>query len=185
MNSSTKKPGGSQVYLLLISACLAALVVSTVGSWFFYSRWDELSDQYSAIVSQNNATSIQLDQIETEFQRIYPDLLVLRDPDYRSITMDPVDNSRRDHCRIFWNSYTRKVFFDPLSLSSPDSGKEYRIWCKVDKNFQLVAVLPDSMNDDKLLALGNVASSQQWLISEEQRGDTAATAPGKVIFTGH
>jgi hypothetical protein len=41
------------------------------------------------------------------------------------------------------------------------------------------------MNDDKLLALGNVASSQQWLISEEQRGDTAATAPGKVIFTGH
>ena len=184
MNSNTQKSGASHVYVLLISACLAALVVSTIGSWFFYSRWDELSDQYSAIVSQNNTTSQQLDQIETEFQRIYPDLLLLRDPDYRSIMMDPTDDTRHDHCRIYWNTYTRKVYLDLLSLSPPDSGKEYRVWCKADRSYQLVAVLQDAADGDALLSLGNVASAQEWAISEEVAGDTTSKAPGKVLFTG-
>lgn len=185
MNSNNKSSRASQAYLLLISACLMALVVSTIGSWFFYSRWDELSDQYSAIVAQNNATSQQLDQIETEFQRIYPDLLLLRDPDYRSIMMDPTDPGRRDHCRIYWNAYTRKAYLDLLSLSQPDSGKEYRVWCKVDRSFQLVAILPESADGDDLLPLGNVAAAQQWVISEELLGDTAVSTPGKIVLTGN
>lgn len=173
-----------QTYTLLLSACLAALLINTAASWFFYSRWDEVEEQFSQLVSQQSATSSQLEQTETALRTIYPELLILRDPDYRIITLTSAEEGVRAQCRIYWNSYTRKTYLDPLSLTDPDSGKWFRIWCQVQQEFIPVADITDSINDDQLMLLGQVAAAESWLISEENVGDSLVKKPGRIIQRG-
>ncbi len=187
MSAAEQSPGknrNTQTYLFLLTACLTALLINTVASWFFYSRWEEVEEQFSKLVKQQTETSLQLDQTESELRMVYPELLILRDPDYSIITLKSAENSPKASSRIYWNSYTRKTYLDPLSMGEPDSGKYYRVWGKVNQQWMAVGDIQSELDDDQLIYLGNVASASQWLISEESVGDSTITTPRKILQSG-
>lgn len=149
----------------ILLACLLALVFSTGASWFFFSRWEETSDKYSALLAQQYGTSQQLLQIQDELNRIHPDLEVMRDTEYDVYTLEPVNGQPEDRCRIYWNSFTGEALLDPLNLAETEKGMIYRIEYRQGGDaFNLLLQPEGSLNRDQLLPLGNISDVTGWRI---------------------
>lgn len=151
--------------------CLAALAVSTLASWFFFSRWEEMSEKYTTLLSQQFETAHQLQQLQDELNRISPDLEVMRDPEYLMFDLIAVEDGKDYRCRVYWNSMTKETLLDPLTLPEPDSGKQYRLFCQGLNGPSLVKLLPNHLNRDQLLPLGNVEQSSRWWITYGTYGE--------------
>lgn len=149
----------------ILFACLLALVFSTGASWFFFSRWEETSDKYSALLAQQYGTSQQLLQIQDELNRIHPDLDVMRDTEYDVYTLEPVSGKSEDRCRIYWNPFTGEALLDPINLAEAEKGMAYRIeYCQGVEDFTLLLQPEGALNPDQLLPLGNIADVTGWRI---------------------
>ncbi|MFM2135277.1 MAG: hypothetical protein RL021_677 [Bacteroidota bacterium] len=149
----------------ILMACLLALVFSTGASWFFFSRWEETSDKYSALLAQQYGTSQQLLQIQDELNRIHPDLDVMRDTEYDVYTLEPANGQPEDRCRIYWNSFTGEALLDPVNLAETEKGMVYRIeYRQADDRFNLLLQKEGTLNRDQLLPLGNISDVTGWRI---------------------
>jgi hypothetical protein len=155
--------------------CLFALLISTGLSWFFYNRWDEVTDQYREVLGQQYESSRQLLQIQDELNRIHPDLEVMRDPEYRVYTLEPYDNGREVRCRIYWNPETGEAMLDPIDLPEPEKGMAYRIDCiRSGEPAQTLKLVKPPVNRDQLMPLGNVLDVTRWTIAYGQSDSTTS-----------
>ena len=138
--TSSKKPiakiisireNNSPTYKYMIAACLAALVVSTFASWFFYSRWNEAEDRYSSLLNDKNQLAQNYNLVKNEYDRNVSDLIVMRDQQSKVIQLFATDTTKNYEARVYWNKNTRESYIDILALPTPDEGKQYQLWALV------------------------------------------------------
>lgn len=139
-NTSSKKTkskvvpireNNSLTYKYMIAACLAALVVSTFASWFFYSRWNEAEDRYSSLLNDKNQLAQNYNLVKNEYDRNVNDLIVMRDQQAKVIQLFSTDTTKNYEARIYWNKNTSESYIDILALPVPDEGKQYQLWALV------------------------------------------------------
>ena len=125
------KENNSITYKYMIAACLAALVVSTIASWFFYSRWNEAEDRYSSLLNDKNQLAQNYNLVKNEYDRNVNDLIVMRDQKSKVIQLFSTDTTKNFEARVYWNKNTRESYIDVLSLPIPEEGKQYQLWALV------------------------------------------------------
>ena len=125
------KENNSITYKYMIAACLAALVVSTFASWFFYSRWNEAEDRYSSLLNDKNQLAQNYNLVKNEYDRNVNDLIVMRDQKSKVIQLFSTDTTKNFEARVYWNKNTRESYIDVLALPIPEEGKQYQLWALV------------------------------------------------------
>lgn len=176
-NVKPAKVRNSDQHKSILFACMLALVFSTGASWFFFSRWSETSDKYSALLAQQYGTSQQLSQIQDELNRIHPDLEVMRDTEYDVYTLEPVNTESQDRCRIYWNPFTGEAVLDPINLSSAEEGMAYRVeYRRIGEEFRPLLQPEGAWDRDQLLPLGVVSDVIAWRIRYGPVGDAESGA---------
>src|SRR6476620_2356320 len=114
-------------YKYLLAASLAALIISTFASWFFYSRWNEAEDRYSLVLKEKTDLSQNFDRVKADFDTYLNDFVILKDPFANVYQLNPVDSGGQYICRIYWNRFTKDVYIDAINL--PLSAN-YHLWGK-------------------------------------------------------
>lgn len=185
INSNPKKQssnGQHLVYKYMIAASLAALVISTFASWFFYSKWEESEDRYIELLKQKNQLSQELTVLRSEFEDAFSELIILHDVNFKAVSLTSKDTVHKFQARIYWNPYTRETYLDPLSVPQPDSGMQYQIWSFVNKTASSSGLLQPEFSGDQLYRINNTAAAESWAISLEPAGGSPEFSAERVVL---
>ena len=158
----------SPTYKYLIAASLAALIVSTFASWFFYSRWDEAEQRYTIMLNQKNELAESYNIVKANYDESTATLFVMRDEDSKVIVLNATDTMHRYQARVYWNNRTHQSYIDILSLPTPDSGKQFQLWALVGGKPKDAGVF--SSQDIGLQRLKDVDKADMWAVTLEPKG---------------
>ena len=176
------EPAQNFTYKYLIAASLAALVVSTFASWFFYSRWNEAEDRYTDLLTEKNTLAMSFNQVKGQFDNTYSDMMVVHDENVRVITLTATDSTKRYKVRLFWNPYTHEVDVDALHLPPPDSGKQFQLWALYAGKASDAGLIP-ATTDDAFYKAKKISSADSWWITLEPAGGSTGPNPLAVFLS--
>jgi anti-sigma-K factor RskA len=171
----------SLTYKYLIAASLAALVISTFASWFFYSRWNESEDRYISMLKEKNQFVQNYNVMKGTFDKLYGDLMVARDLNSKVFMLMPVDSMKKYQARVYWNKYTREVYLDMLSMPEPGEGKEFQLW-SMENGKPVDAGVFSTTGEEGMHRMKNIASSDAWAVTIEPMGGSQAPDLSQVVL---
>lgn len=165
-----------RTYKLLLLASITASVISTISSWFFYSKWNEVEDGHYELLKKNSELSAAYDLLETAFDSLSEESAVFRDPDFKVIPVNDRSSFEKSACRIWWNPYNRHTYIDPLALPRLSNDSIYQLWCMAAGKPQLITAMSGDPGGGKLHAAGDVAVAETWMVR--------ASLPDDTVFSG-
>lgn len=167
-NSAPVKENNFLTYKYLIAACLAALVVSTFASWFFYSRWNEAEDRYTSLLNDKNQLAMNYNLVKNEFDKNANDLFIIRDQDMKVIQLLSNDTSKHSEVRLYWNKNLHESYLDMISLPIPDEGFQYQLWSVVKGKPVDAGIIEFSVSG--IQRMKDVTEADSWLVTLEPNG---------------
>lgn len=174
-----------RTYKFLLSASIAASILSTVSSWFFYSRWEEVEDTHLELQKKNNELSASYEMLQTAYDSVLAELSVLHDPEFRSISLYAKDAPKKECLRIYWNPYNRKTFIEALSLPAIAEGQEYKLYCTAGRENILATTFSREIQEEHLISAGKVAAAERWMLYAAERGDTLPPATADLLLSSY
>lgn len=175
------RENNSLTYKYMIAACLAALVVSTFASWFFYSRWNEAEDRYTSLLNDKNQLAQNYNLVKNEYDRNVNDLIVMRDQQALVVQLFSTDTAKNYEARVYWNKNTRESYIDILALPVPDEGKQYQLWALVGGKpvdagvFELVAGIQ---------RVKDIPEADAWAVTLEPKGGSVSPTLEQMYLMG-
>ncbi len=179
---SSTKENSYLTYKYLIAACLAALVVSTFASLFFFSRWNEAEDRYSILLKDKNQLSLNYNLVKNEFDKNVSDLIVIRDLDSKVIQLLPTDTSALFGVRVYWNPKAHLTYINVLSLPVPMEGKQYQLWSIAGGNYFDAGVF--DFSNFSIQRIKDVYQADSWIITIEPIGGSFTPTLDQVLLVG-
>ena len=176
------RENNSLTYKYLIAACLAALVVSTFASWFFYSRWNEAEDRYSALLIDKNQLAKNYNLVKNEYDRNVNDLIIMRDQQSLVIQLLSNDTSKNFEARVYWNKNTHETYIDVLALPIPEDGKQYQLWALVDGKPIDAGVFDFSLFG--IQRVKGIPEAHSWAVTLEPVGGSIAPTMDQIYLSG-
>ncbi|MBK7849892.1 MAG: anti-sigma factor [Bacteroidetes bacterium] len=177
-------PSHRLTYKYLIAASLAALLISTFASWFFYKSWNDAEDRYVSVMKEKNQIALNYNVIKNTFDHTYSDLMMMRDENAKVSMLMPIDSTKHFQARVYWNKYTQETYIDILALPAPDSGKQYQLWAMAGGLPIDAGVVGMQMEDDGMQRMKNIPIAEQWAITlEPSGGNISPTMDQLVLFS--
>ncbi len=168
-------------YKYLIAASLAALLISTFASWFFYNNWNDAEDRYVAVLKEKNQMAENYNQVKNSFEHTYSDLLVMRDGDAKVMMLMPIDSTKRYQMRVYWNQYTSETYIDVLALPDPGEGKQYQLWA-IAGGIPTDAGVFSIPEDQSMMRVKNINVAEQWAVTIEPKGGSVSPTMDQMIL---
>lgn len=169
MKYKAGRNGHHRTYMYLIAASLAALMFSTFASWFFYSRWNETEELYTAQLSDLSKLSQTYNMLKHSLDEAFSDLSQIRDENFNCIQLVEVDSSKRSNVRVFYNPVDGETYIHVLLLPTPPPGSFYRLWSKNGKEAPLDAGIID-FSSSSMQHVKSSGNATAWAVSLEGLG---------------
>ncbi|MBK6987793.1 MAG: anti-sigma factor [Bacteroidetes bacterium] len=176
------RENNSLTYKYLIAACLAALVVSTFASWFFYSRWNEAEDRYSALLNDKNQLAKNYNLVKNEYDRNVNDLIIMRDQQSTVIQLFSTDTTKNFEARIYWNKNSHESYIDVLALPIPDEGKQYQLWALVGGKPIDAGVFEITLSG--IQRVKDIPAADAWAVTLEPKGGSVSPTLDQMYLLG-
>jgi anti-sigma-K factor RskA len=165
----------SLTYKYMIAASLAALVVSTFASWFFYSRWDEAEERYTKLLNEKNDLSQNYNLLKSTFDESVSNLVIMRDESSDVYVLHSKDTMQRFQARVYWSKYSRRSFLDIISVSPPGDGKQFQLWAISGRDTFDAGVFSPG---EPLQRMKDIPRVDSWFITIEPKG--GSLSPNKL-----
>ena len=159
-------------YKYMIAASLAALVVSTFASWFFYSRWNEAEERFTSLLNEKNELAQNYNLVKASFEETVANLVVMRDESSNVIILNSTDSTHHYQARVYWSKYTHRSFLDVLSLPSPGEGKQYQLWALVGGKPVDAGVF--LISGQSVQHMKDIVQADVWAVTLEPKGGSLA-----------
>ncbi|HRH67475.1 MAG TPA: anti-sigma factor [Bacteroidia bacterium] len=176
-------PSHRLTYKYLIAASLAALLISTFASWFFYNNWNDAEVRYVAALDEKNEIAQNYNLIKNTLDHTYSDLLMMRDENATVFMLLPVDSTKHFQARVYWNRYTRETYLDILALPQPEAGKQYQLWA-FSEGLPVDAGVFEMVSEEGMQRVKNVAGADHWAVTVEPVGGSPSPSMDQMILQG-
>jgi anti-sigma-K factor RskA len=171
-NTGNENYSHTLTYKYLIAASLAALVVSTFASWFFYSRWNEAEDRYTALLIEKNELAQNYNLVKETYDETVSNILVMRDENSSVIILHSTDTTHHYQARVYWNKINRHSYIDVLSLPTPDEGKQFQLWALVGGKPVDAGVF--IVGEDGIQRVKDIPDAEVWAVTLEPKGGSVS-----------
>jgi hypothetical protein len=170
----------SLTYKYLIAASLAALVISTFASWFFYNRWSDAENRYTSLLNEKNELAINFNVVKATYDETLANMLIIRDERSTVVMLQSTDTTRNFQARVYWNKMNRHAFIDVLSLPEPEEGKQFQLWALV-KGLPVDAGV---FNTDvsNIQRVKDIESADGWAVTLEPKGGSVSPSLDKMYL---
>ena len=166
------EPNNELTYKYLIAASLAALVISTFASWFFYSRWEEAEHRYTAILNDKNELAESYNFVKLTYDETVSKLIVIRDENTQVLNLNATDTSKNFKARVYWNKVTHHAYIDILNLPEPGEGKQFQLWTIVEGKPVDAGVF--SVDDLVIQQVKDIEAAGAWAVTLEPKGGSVS-----------
>ncbi len=172
IKSNVNRENYSLTYKYMIAASLAALVVSTFASWFFYSRWNEAEERYTILLNEKNELAQNYNLVKTTYDETVTNLIIMRDESSKVFVLNATDSTKRFQARVYWSKYTNHAFLDVLSLPTPEDGKQYQLWAIIDGKPVDAGVF--ITGTQRVQRMKDINQADIWAVTLEPKGGSAS-----------
>lgn len=154
-----------------LMAASVALLLSLGGNYVLYNRWQQT--QSDLVAAQNEQARFAATQQASQrtLSNQNRELAVLRDEQFRSITLAGTPVAPSAKARVLYNPATRAVYVDVRSLPAPPQGKQYQLWALDNgKPVDAGVLAATTAAGDSLQQMKDIASAQAFAMTVEDIG---------------
>jgi anti-sigma-K factor RskA len=170
------KPANDESYIItykyLIAASLAALVISTFASWFFYTRWNEAEERYTLLLNDKNELAQNYNIMKANYDETTESMIILRDENSKVIVLNSTDTAKHFQARVYWNRETHRSYIDVLALPVPVKGKQFQLWALVGGKPVDAGVF--IVGEDGVQRVKDIAIADAWAVTLEPQGGSVS-----------
>ena len=181
-----KKDSGennSLTYKYMIAASLAALIVSTFASWFFYSKWDEAERKYSGMLQDKNELSENYNVMKSAYEEQSVMLSVIREPGSKAYDLFPVNISLIYKARVYWNGSLQQTYVDALALPPVEKGSQLQLWCIARGVTMDAGVIINGQHG--IQRMKDMPEAGMWFITLEPSGGSSSPDLGRIVMKSY
>jgi len=170
----------SLTYKYLIAASLAALVISTFASWFFYTRWNDAEERYTTLLKEKNDLAVNFNVVKATYDETLANLLIIRDELSEVYSLHSTDTAHNYQARVYWNKFNLHTYIDVLSLPVPPEGMQYQLWAFVKwKSFDAGTLHSETRSIERAK---DIANADSWMITLEPKGGSPTPTMDRVYL---
>lgn len=169
-----------------LMAASVALLLSLGGNYVLYNRWQHTQSELFAVRNDQArfAATQQASQKLMTTQR--QELAVLRDEQFRHVTLAGTPAAPTAKARVLYNPATRAVYVDVRSLPAPPAGKQYQLWA-LDKGKPVDAgvLAATTAAGEGLQQMKDIASAQAFAMTVENAGGSPTPTLSTMTVVGN
>ena len=169
-------------YKLLLTICMASLIISTVASYFFFSKWSETADRNGTLMTEKNTLFHDFNVLKNSFDKQFNELSIIRDEQARVVALRSADSTKHSLARIYWNPSSQKTFIDVITLPEPGSGREYRLWAFYEGQYQDAGVVIFG-SEAEIQQMKQVVNAESWFVTLGAKGEITTPSIRNVWLT--
>ncbi|MBO0358904.1 anti-sigma factor [Hymenobacter sp. BT186] len=169
-----------------LMAASVALLLSLGGNYVLYNRWQNTQSELFAVQREQAqfATVQQASQKQLETQR--GELAVLRDEQFRHVTLAGTPAAPSAKARVLYNPATRAVYVDVRSLPAPPAGKQYQLWALDNgKPVDAGVLAASTAAGEGLQQMKDIASAQAFAMTVEDAGGSPTPTLSTMTVVGN
>lgn len=159
-------------YKYMIAASLAALVVSTFASWFFYTRWNEAERKFSDLLNEKNELAQNYNLVKSTYDETLTMVMIMRDAAANIIVLNAKDKTQNFQARVYWNKQTHRSYIDVISLPEPGEGKQFQLWALVGGQPVDAGVI--NISEERIQRVKDIIQADLWAVTLEPKGGSAS-----------
>jgi anti-sigma-K factor RskA len=155
------------------AASIVLLIASLIFNFYFFNKYKTFSDQYSALLAQNQEMARNERAIQTRLNDMQNAIDIFGDTAMAVIRMDatgvqtsPDPNSM---ATIYWDTRSKDVYLRVNRMPAATSEKQYQLWALVD-GVPVDAGVFDVNNGVAILKMKNIPRAQAFAVTLEKRG---------------
>ena len=167
-------------------AASVALLLSLGGNYVLYNRWQHTQSELFAVQNEQArfAATQQASQKLLGTQR--NELAVLRDEQFRHVTLAGTPAAPSAKARVLYNPTTRAVYVDVRSLPAPPAGKQYQLWALDNgKPVDAGVLAAATAAGEGLQQMKDIASAQAFAMTVEDVGGSPTPTLSTMTVVGN
>lgn len=172
----------SITYKYMVAACLAALVVSTFASWFFYTKWNDAEDRYTSLLTDKNQLAVNYNMVKMQYDQSTADMIIMRDADMKVVQLNAMDTSMNYEARVYWNNNTKEAYIDVLALPAVPSNKQFQLWALVDGKPVDAGVF--ELGEMGMQKVKDIDRADAWAVTLEPKGGSVVPTLTEMYLMG-
>jgi hypothetical protein len=169
-----------------LMAASVALLLSLGGNYVLYNRWQHTQSELFAVRNEQTrfAATQQASQKLMTTQR--QELAVLRDEQFRQVTLAGTPAAPTAKARVLYNPTTRAVYVDVRSLPAPPAGKQYQLWALDNgKPVDAGVLAAATAAGEELQQMKDIASAQAFAMTVENVGGSPTPTLSTMTVVGN
>ncbi len=166
-----------------------ALAGALLGSYFLNAQKQDLQNQLTQSQTEKQELNdtflaFQLDCEEKDgtLQRLQEQINILRNPDYRPISLKGTDKAPNAEAIVYFNATENKSYFDIGNLPTAPSDKDYQLWA-------IVGGVPTDMGivdlSNGFVVVEHIGDAQAFAITLEARDGNPAPNLDELYVIGN
>jgi anti-sigma-K factor RskA len=179
-NKKTEDGDHSLTYKYLIAASLAALVISTFASWFFYNRWNEAEEKYSELLKDKNDLTINFNVVKATYDEALANLLIIRDELSEVYVLRGTDTASNFQARVYWNKFNQRAYLDILSLPEINDTVQFQLWAVSKGTASDAGVIQTDLYS--IQRVKDIAEADSWMITMEPKGGSPVPDMDRLVL---
>lgn len=166
--------GWSRSLRYAAAASVIFLVGSVILNFYFYRKYQTISDQYSALVQQQSEMAGRVKEYQVKYEELMAAERKMGDPAMAVIRMDgkevPASPDPSCMATVYWDTRTKDVYLRVNHMPSPASNEmQYQLWAIVD-GVPVDAGVFDIKEGVPYITMKNIPRAQAFAITLEKKG---------------
>jgi anti-sigma-K factor RskA len=177
------EPAGRSMWALAASV---ALLLSLVGNFVLYSRWQSASSDLVALQGDQTRIAATQASYQQQLGAVRQQNAILRSDEFRAVALAGTPAAPTAKARVLYNPGTRKVYVDVRSLPALPAGKQYQLWA-LDKGKPVDAgmLATGTAAGDSLQQMKDIAHAQAFAMTVEPTGGSVNPTMSTMTVIGN
>lgn len=152
--------------------------LSVAASVLFFATTCVLGYTFWQKTKENEALLVENSQKITQIQQ---ELAIVKNPNYRHITLASTDSTKQQSALVFWNPTSQEVYLEMGLLPTLPSDKQYQLWAIIDGKPTDMGVFETVASLQKMKVAKNV---QAFAVTIEPKGGSKAPTLTAMVVLG-
>jgi anti-sigma-K factor RskA len=175
-------PARPRSYLLAASVLVGLLGIGL--ALYYGSRLAETERELATAIRQRDAVATTANEMRDRLKRVETDMVVLRDPEFRTVMMKGTKNAPSAMSVVHWHPASRQVFLDVKAMPPPPSGHQYQLWALTETG-PVDAGMFDGTSDTVIMRpMKSVETAHAFAVTVEPMGGSPAPTLETMVVSG-
>lgn len=154
-----------------LMAASVALLLSLGGNYVLYNRLQHTESELLALQSDQARFAATQQASQRQLSAQSRELAVLRDEQFRSVTLAGTPAAPAAKARVLYNPATKAVYVAVRNLPAAPAGKQYQLWALDNgKPVDAGVLTAATASGDSLQQMKDIASAQAFAMTVEDAG---------------